>query len=84
MATPKPWTLHHTKTGNPIVLHSAGASICTFPGHSLADWSRARLIAAAPQLLEALRAVVDYGMDTERWAKARDAIKAATAGRQAP
>jgi len=95
--TPGPWTAKHTpESSNQEYVVMAGprwqiASV-DFVGNSVTEKANARLIAAAPALLEALRALLDEAeqfakaippySSSEAIASARAAIKKATGEQQ--
>ena len=92
--TAGPWELRSVtcKSGrNKLALRASGRHICDISIYDDEDEATARLIAAAPELLEALQGLVRFtdavrvqvGMgktQLERLAKARAAIAKATAG----
>lgn len=90
--TPGPWAHHNTPTPF-IYVNAGGLPICqiytsTAHGQSMGEqFANAHLIAAAPELLEALREIfhdVKQGAipndDDEWWKKASTAIAKATGG----
>jgi len=85
--TPRPWHIEKGKLSSTLFIHHSGAEICLVPNHTLDQELNARLIAAAPDLLEACEEAARYleaksgaspeDMGTE--AKLRDAINKAKA-----
>lgn len=81
--TPGPWAYHNTPT--PFLnVNAGGLPICqiytsTAHGQSMGEqFANARLIAAAPELLEALELIANTGMDARQcMLTARAAIKKA-------
>jgi hypothetical protein len=56
--TSGPWNLFEGRTWNHVEQDSTGVSICSLP-KTEAGLANARLIASAPELLEALQALID-------------------------
>ena len=61
--TPGPWASDSTATGATVYQEMAG-TIATIPADLLAYRANARLIAAAPDLLDALRGVMNWWAET--------------------
>ena len=83
--TPRPWQIEKGKHSSAWFIHHSGAEICMIPNHILDQEHNARLIAAAPDLLEAselalqhLEAMLDAGRDgLGAVTKLKEAIKKA-------
>ena len=57
-----PWSITATPSGKPKVVDAHGFSVCNLGGGSYVQNSiDARLIAAAPELLDALEALLEMG-----------------------
>lgn len=85
--TPRPWQIEKGKLSSAWFIHHSGAEICILPNHILDQEPNARLIAAAPDLLEAceqalrhLEATLDARRDgLGAVSKLKEAIKKAKA-----
>lgn len=89
--TPKSWHGYKDGTqwvisnGTHLIATTAGSPAHLGPGHANRDKANAHLIAAVPELLEALEACLDYGsMTGAEWVKekARAAIAKARGEQQ--
>ena len=92
--TPGPWHLRLSNNATPHIEHGdcfrdevgeLDNRICVMPAEivqSFNSFANARLIAAAPELLEALQAIIDTGLSTSKITAAKKAIAKAT-GEQA-
>jgi hypothetical protein len=58
--TPRPWQIEKGKLSSTWFIHHSGAEICMVPNHTLDQEPNARLIAAAPDLLEACEEAVRH------------------------
>lgn len=58
--TPRPWQIEKGKLSSTWFIHHSGAEICMVPDHTLDQEPNARLIAAAPDLLEACEEAVRH------------------------
>ncbi len=90
--TPGPWIGAGPSFGDPLPRYTTSImteweheddgfiEICEFPFHHHDDENEAnaRLIAAAPELLEALQAIIDTGLSTSKITAAKKAIAKAT------
>ena len=90
--TPGPWIGAGPSFGDPLPRYTTSImteweheddgfiDICAFPfhHHDGENEANARLIAAAPELLEALQAIIDTGLSTSKITAAKKAIAKAT------
>lgn len=81
--TPGPWNIDKDDSGNGVSANVNGSrywitGVIQEPGKEFSDEANARLIAAAPDLLEALQNIVESGLSTSRISAARAAIAKAT------
>lgn len=58
--TPRPWQIEKGKLSATWFVHHSGAEICMVPNHTFDQESNARLITAAPVLLEACEEAVRH------------------------
>ena len=74
--TPGPWHLSASKA---CIWHQDHGRICTPPNHAQVwNWEpNARLIAAAPELLAALEALLDMDVAYQRGPRVQDAVAVA-------
>ena len=84
--TPSPWFVDASRQEGLVIRHDS-KMVCQIPGYGVGTRiDDARLIAAAPELLEALKGLVAWATDVRRddpaadLAKARAAIAKATGG----
>ena len=83
--TQGPWTVISEGMASPKVVDGSGFGICHTTYAPTGAEANARLIASAPELLEALKAVLANSLDSKGLAdahkQARDAIAKATGGK---
>lgn len=74
--TPGPW---HLSAAKDCIWHQDHGRICTPPNHAQVwNWEpNARLIAAAPELLAALEALLDMDVAYQRGPRVADAVEVA-------
>lgn len=80
--TPGPWKTVQKLNGGPAVEpvnEQAHFVICHMPFSSKTTWANAKLIAAAPELLEALEGIVDWISVHDKAADKYNAAKTAIA-----
>lgn len=83
--TPGPWAAHHHESTDTYTIHVAGRSweswAVAHVGDCTQDEANARLVAAAPEMLEALKGVLRVAdRKTDEFDAARAAINKATGG----
>lgn len=79
--TPGPWELTHYVSGTWVVAPKADSveiTVCCLPNETVHSTANARLIAAAPDLLEAAKAILQAWQDSPKshqphWSKAVNA-----------
>ena len=79
--TPGPWEVHKSRTGKEMWINGGGATVCDtgdLAAYPLSD-ADVRLIAAAPELLDALKAAV---MGDPAWVSEAKIAIAKAEGRQ--
>jgi hypothetical protein len=65
--TPGPWMIETPKTGGRFIT-GKGFPVASLTGHHVDDWDgNARLIAAAPELLEACQYALGHLLDNEKY-----------------
>jgi hypothetical protein len=76
--TPGPWASNSADSFE-LGVYGSGYRIAKMTGGEInRDVANARLIAAAPELLEALQAIIDTGLSTSKITAAKKAIAKAT------
>lgn len=86
MHTPGPWTTQHPQgTFETFIWQAEPHSVLLASAHGLNREANARLIAAAPELLEAVYQLVQWadcmgGFEAPQWGRARAALAKAKGG----